>query len=199
LRILDAAHALGAALEAAVPGSEVALRGSLAAGAADRFSDINLSWLVDDLLTALDLLPAAAERALGPLLRCREDPDTVNSHAGRVVALRFRDLPLFWRVDLEIRARGAQDHGPIRPGALRDPAASAFENAVATVKMLGRGDVPAARGLLERGHARIGTRFAGTVDAAAALHLAEEAAARDETLRPLLERLAAATGWSWTG
>jgi len=60
------------ALEAAIAGSRVGLRGSLAAGTADQFSDIDLCWQVPDdrFADALAALPGAL-----PTATTRVDPD----------------------------------------------------------------------------------------------------------------------------
>jgi DNA polymerase sigma len=39
---------LRAALTAVIPGSQIGLRGSLGAGTADRYSDIDLCWVAPD-------------------------------------------------------------------------------------------------------------------------------------------------------
>jgi hypothetical protein len=91
---------LVAELESAVAGATAGLRGSLASGSADGFSDIDVLWIV---------------------------PDNI--------------LPVFWRVDLDVRASSVgrddrydddnpaahSDVGWSRPG-------SAIENATAAVK-----------------------------------------------------------------
>ena len=188
------AAALLAALPAAVPGSSAELRGSLAAGTADEFSDIDLLWIVPDrdLLAALVAAePAAA--TVAPVLWVRAHPDLARSARRRKLAVRFDGLPLFWRVDLDVRTAGiADDEGfdldnPAARAQLTDPAAMALEDAVAALKALGRGDPDAAAGMLTRGYERLGSRFDGVAEVASAVRLAEACAILDPRLRPLAE------------
>ena len=155
------------ALRAAIPGGECQLRGSLATGRADRFSDIDLLWTVPE-----DSLRLAVESALAvlatvaPVASVRSDPELLHSTTGRLLFVRFAGLPLFWRVDLEIRSRRANTEvgASIDVEALRDetdwsPGASAAANAVAAIKAIVRGQLEDATGLLERGFTRVGGTF----------------------------------------
>jgi hypothetical protein len=154
---------VAARLLAALPGAT--LRGSRADGTADQYSDIDLRC--DG---PAERIPEIAEAVIGPLLWARGE--------GELLKLRFADLPLFARVDVEV------------PGASAFPdvpAQSAFENAVAALKEERRGHFEIASGLLERGHARIGSPGGDTVA------LAEAAAELDPRLRRLVEQLRAAT------
>ena len=96
---------LARVLTAAVPGADVSLRGSLAAGTADEYSDIDLAWVVPDgdvgrCVALLPELPAS----VADLASARSDPDYQRSALRRLVFVRFRGLPLFWRLDLEVWA-----------------------------------------------------------------------------------------------
>jgi hypothetical protein len=92
--------------------------------------------------------------AAWPVVSVRVDPGTRGSGTRRLLFFWFRGLPLFWRLDLEIVSEppcpDVPDHGEW------SPAASALANAVATVKAICRGQPANARGLLERGFARVG-------------------------------------------
>ena len=155
--------AIATALRAAIPGSDVALRGSLATGAADEFSDIDLRWEVpvDDVEMAVAAVPNALS-GVAPVVSIRADPDLPDWAHNRLLFVRLAGLPLFWRVDLEVQASFAD------PAEVTDPtpataewssAASALANAVAVIKAVLRGQFDFARGLLERGFERIGATY----------------------------------------
>ncbi len=89
-------------LESAVSGSIARLRGSLATGNADPYSDIDILWVVPN--RAFPLLTDAVGRVLAqirPVESLRSDP-TVRSSGRRLFFARFEDVPLFWRLDLEV-------------------------------------------------------------------------------------------------
>jgi hypothetical protein len=157
------AAGLRAELEAFVPGSVTALRGSLAAGAADPYSDIDLCWVAGD-----ETFGAAVSAAEGLAVRLasvrvvRIDPGLARSDRRRLVFVRLAGVPLFWRVDLDIRARSVAADDSYDEGnpAARDMTgwsrpASAIENAIAAVKSGIRGRADVASGLLSRGYERI--------------------------------------------
>lgn len=118
------------ALAAYCPGSRSELRGSLALGTADAYSDIDIAWTVpDDRFDAcLDAVPEVLG-AVVPLDSLRTDPDSRNSRERRLLFAAFRGLPLFWRVDLEVawsadpevawrvdpEVASASDSRPVRP------------------------------------------------------------------------------------
>ncbi|MER5365054.1 hypothetical protein [Streptomyces sp. NPDC002722] len=201
------------ALAAYCPGSRAELRGSLALGTADAYSDIDIAWTVpDDRFDAcLDAVPEVLG-AVVPLESLRTDPDSRNSRERRLLFAAFRGLPLFWRVDLEVawsadpeaawRVHPEVASAPVagRPGPDRgDPAAhgddwsrpaSALANAVAATKAVLRGQPRNARGLLERGFRRVDApddvsgRWCADIR-----RLAETAARREPDLRPLADRV----------
>ncbi|MCB5909557.1 hypothetical protein [Streptomyces pinistramenti] len=157
----DPGEALGrfaGVLGASCPEGRTELRGSLASGTYDRFSDIDLRWTVPGERFAA--LVAGVGDQLGraqPLLTARSDPDFHGSADRRLLTYFFRDLPLFRRLDLEIRAAG-----PARPpaptGGGWPPPVSALANAVGAVKAVRRGRPDeVVRGLLDRGFARTGS------------------------------------------
>ncbi|OIV38069.1 hypothetical protein BIV57_07835 [Mangrovactinospora gilvigrisea] len=130
--------------------------GSLARGEADGWSDIDLRWTVPAarFAAAVRGLRATLESAGHPVALLRTDPDPTPPER-RLLFARFADLPLFWRLDLEMTA-----DGPVRdslpPADPWSPHASALANAVGAVKAVRRGRTGTARGLLERGAERIG-------------------------------------------
>ncbi|WP_326669454.1 hypothetical protein [Streptomyces sp. NBC_01257] len=185
------------ALAGSRPGSRAELRGSLARGTADAYSDIDLAWAVPD--EQFDACVAAVPEVLGavrPVRSVRADPDLLNSRERRLLFVDFEDLPLFWRLDLEITARsvaglpGCGQEGPAARGDDWSRPASALANGVAAVKAVLRGQPETARGLLERGFARIGAADPATGEwAADVICLADAAAAREPALNPLAERV----------
>lgn len=158
------ASRLRATLTAVIPGSRASLRGSLAAGTADRYSDIDLRWVVpDDMFAAAVEAAATAARSVRPVSSLRIDPGLARSDRRRLLYLRLAATPLFWRVDLDIRAASAaaDDHYDAASPAARSEAgwsrpASAIENAIAAIKAAARGQTCVADGLLSRGYQRLG-------------------------------------------
>jgi predicted nucleotidyltransferase len=174
------------ALTSCCSGSRVDLRGSLAAGTADEYSDIDLAWTVPDERFAGALARVSEVlNELHPVESVRSDPDFQRSAKRRLLFVLFQDLPLFWRLDLEVWAASvagntAYDSG--EPGARGDdwsPGASALANAVAVVKAVRRGRSDDARGLLDRGLVRVGAS-AATGDWAADLERLARAAVAGE-------------------
>jgi hypothetical protein len=161
---------LQTALEGAVEGSRFILRGSLAAGTADAYSDIDALWLVPGQLfhQAVDDV-AAALSGVRPVAAIRMDPDE-SSEAYALLFVRLAGLPLFWRLDLEIRAMSTvtSPTGPTMSASSRRNeaewswAASALANALAAIKAVVRHRFTDASGLLERGFARLGLLYAPT-------------------------------------
>jgi hypothetical protein len=184
------------ALAAAVPDSVASVRGSLAAGDADPFSDIDLRWVVPDpaFTVAIERAWSAAE-SIGPLALGRLDPDLARSDRRRVLFLQYAHLPLFWRVDLEVRAAsvaeadGYDDDNPAARAEHWSRPASAFMNAVAALRAERRGRPAEAEGLLARGFARIGRQPATTrTIGRRASELAAACAAQEPGLAPLAAR-----------
>lgn len=185
------------ALAAHCPGSHAELRGSLARGTADAYSDIDVAWTVPD--DRFEPCVAAAGDVLGTVRgvgSLRTDPDLRHSRARRLLFVGFDGVPLFWRLDLEITARSAAGRpvpapaGPPEPGDDWSRPASALANAVAAVKAVLRGQPETARGLLERGFARIGAEDPVTGNWAEDItRLAGAAAAREAAHGPLADRV----------
>lgn len=92
-----------------VPGSVAEIRGAMGSGTADDYSDIDICWVVpDDSFTqAVDTVGAALSRTTA-VLSLRTDPEFGRSARRRLVFARLYGMPLFWRVDIDIRARRSQ-------------------------------------------------------------------------------------------
>lgn len=102
------ARELMRALAAHCPGSRAELRGSLARGTSDAYSDVDLAWTVPgDRFDACLASVREVLEAVRPLDSLRTDPESRDSRERRLVFAAFRGLPLFWRVDLEIAASPA--------------------------------------------------------------------------------------------
>jgi predicted nucleotidyltransferase len=185
----------------AVPGSTAILRGSLAEGRADRYSDIDLLWDVPDAAfsTSIAELPVTLER-VRPVASLRFDPDFQHSAKRRLAFIRFAGVPLFWRVDLDVFARSVgrdPDYDRANPSARGTSwsiAESSLANAIAVIKAQRRGHESEAAALLARAEARLGVappqvdlqrRIGLLVDAAAANDPALAALAAD--IRRLLK------------
>ncbi|HUQ62691.1 MAG TPA: nucleotidyltransferase domain-containing protein [Acidimicrobiales bacterium] len=177
-------------LAIAVPGSRISLRGSLATGEADQFSDIDLLWVVPgDRFTAAVAGVRETLASVSQVSSVRSDPEFQGSGNRRLLFIQLADLPLFWRIDLEVRS--PSEFGPGGPVPVVGPllaaewsaAASAAANAVATIKAVARGHLVDARGLLERGFDRMGETFDPSESwTGAVVRLARSSAAADPNL-----------------
>ncbi|WP_413796893.1 hypothetical protein [Streptomyces iranensis] len=183
------------ALKRCCPGSSAEPTGSLASGKADSFSDIDIAWVVPDARFPDCLARGVA--ALGevrPVDSVRSDPDFHRSDRRRLLFVRFAGVPLFWRLDLDVRTASVADDPLYDAG---NPAArarenewsrpaSALANAVGAVKAVARKREDEARGLLDRGFARISEDDRATGDwADDVTRLAHAAALRDSALTDL--------------
>jgi predicted nucleotidyltransferase len=150
-------------LAAAIPGSTVLLRGSLAEGRADPYSDIDLLWDIHDasFSAALAELPVTLSH-VRPVASLRFDPDFQHSARRRLAFIRFAGVPLLWRVDLDVFARSVgrdPDYDRANPSARGNSwslAESSLANTVAAIKALHRGQATEAAELLARAEARVG-------------------------------------------
>lgn len=186
------------ALVDACPASTVRLLGSLATGTADLYSDIDLAWVVPDKV--FDSCIAQAPDALAqaaPIRRVRMDPDFQRSRKRRLLFVRYVHLPLFWRIDLDIRAQSiaADDNhdldNPQAQGTNWSFPASALENAVAAIKALRRDQPDVARGLLMRAYARVGHSYEPRDWRQDIIQLAELCLAAEHDLQPLHQEVVA--------
>ena len=150
----EAAALLTDALAASCPASEVCLIGSMADPAEeDSYSDIDLRWTLPPGQAAARLrsLRRTLQR-VGTVESLRVDPD-VRPDA-RLVFVRFRGWPLWWRVDLEIHSAGlgSVDVPEADPWS---PQESACMGVVVTLKALARDRPEAAEGLWLRALQRV--------------------------------------------
>jgi hypothetical protein len=148
----------------AVIGSSAGIRGSLAHGKADEYSDIDLSWELPDSEFEMGLQKLSETLSqIQPVASLRFDPDLQNSSKHRLAFVRFTGVPLFWRLDLEIFAQSIQYNQNFD---LDNPAAKNFEswswhesalmNAIAALKAHLRGKDHEALQLLARAYQRVG-------------------------------------------
>jgi predicted nucleotidyltransferase len=183
-------------LTAAIPGSSALLRGSLAECRADSYSDIDLLWDVPDAAfnAAIAELPAILER-VRTVASLRFDPDFEKSTKRRLAFIRFADVPLFWRVDLDIFARSVgrdPDYDRDNPSA-RSTCWSFTEsspaNAITAIKALHRGRDTEAAELLARAEARVGIA-SPTADLESRIgHLVDALAVKDPTTASLAAQI----------
>ncbi|MBB4685001.1 hypothetical protein [Amycolatopsis jiangsuensis] len=156
------AHATVTALAAACPGSRADLIGSLGAGTADEYSDIDVEWVVPDgrLTTAVTSARAVLDE-VQPVAAVRVAPDYFHSARRRLLFVRFAEVSLFWRLDLAVRevsgppAKGESDPGEHAGDHEWSRPASALANALGTIKAVARGRFDDAGGLVDRGFVRI--------------------------------------------
>ena len=185
-----------AALQEWIPGSRTQLRGSPEPGTADDYSNIGICWVVpdQDFTEAVDTLGAALSLCTAVLVLCT-DPGFARSARRRVISARLHGLPLFWRVDIDIRADSAAtddrcDAGS--PDTRSDTGwsapAGAMENAIAAIKAAARGQADTADVLLRRGCDRIGHTPSSAADLPDAIADLADACAAQE---PRIARMAA--------
>jgi len=97
-----------------------------------------------------------------PIESLRSDPNFQNSKKRRLFFVRFKDVPLFWRLDLDVFARSIKRNSEYdldNPDARGDDwsfAESALMNAIAAVRAHLRGKDDVARELMERAYQRVG-------------------------------------------
>lgn len=188
-------------LERCCPGSRTQLGGSLATGNADTFSDIDVAWVVPDSRFATCLLQVASTLGkVRPVESVRSDPDFQRSDRRRLLFVRFAGVPLFWRLDLDVRTASiadTPDYDVNNPAARARECdwsrpASALANALGAVKAAARQRPEEARAMLDRGFARIGEEeratglWASDVD-----RLAHAAAKHDAALADLAAEVTA--------
>lgn len=183
-------------LEDAVQGSIAQLRGSLAEGRADPYSDIDVFWQVPDAFfqTSVDRLGETLSR-VHPVGSLRSAPDFQKSDKRRLIFVQFKDVPLFWRIDLDIFAQSIHEdreydlHNEAARGDDWSPTHSALMNAIAAVKALLRNREEEARQLLVRGFERVGLTIPEASSQELVLELTESIAAMDSTQVGLARRI----------
>ena len=150
-------------LENATQDSTAQLRGSLAEGYADAYSDIDVFWEVPDELFQTSITHVAdILSTVLPLESVRSAPDFQNSDKRRLIFVQFEGVPLFWRTDIDIFALSV--HRDFEYDLCNEAARgndwslthSALMNTIAAVKALLRNKEDTARQLLIRGFERVG-------------------------------------------
>ena len=149
-------------LAAAVPGSTALLRGSLAEGRADSYSDIDILWEVPDASFSGAIERVCALMAtIQAVESIRTDPDFQRSVGRRLFFIRFAGVPVFWRVDLDVFAASVgrdfnyDADNPLARGPEWSRTESALANGIAAVKAYLRGNEASANGLLRRAFERV--------------------------------------------
>jgi hypothetical protein len=180
------------------PGSEAELRGSLASRTSDYYSDIDIFWEIPDVSfdDAIADLPRSLA-AVGQVESLRSDPDFQRSERRRLLFIQLSDVPLFWRIDLEIFARSINRDSNYDCGNLRargdhwSLSHSSLMNCVAAIKAMARSNETAARELLSRAFSRVNLPPpAPRISVKRQIRLlAEDIAKRDADLADLAERV----------
>ena len=192
----DLAQRIVARLEKAAPGSTAELRGSLADGGADQYSDIDVFWEVPDVLfqESVAHLPEILYE-VQPVESLRSDPDFQNSDKRRLIFVQFEGIPLFWRVDLEIFAESIHKdreydvHNEDAKGDDWSLTHSALMNTVGAVKALLRNREKEARQGLIRAFERVGLTAPEGSPQELILRLTESIAAMDPAKAGLAHRI----------
>jgi predicted transcriptional regulator len=183
-------------LENAMPGSTAQLRGSLAEGRADPYSDIDIFWEVpDDLFQVSVTCIADILSTVHSLGSIRSSPEFQNSGKRRLIFVQFENMPLFWRLDLDIFALSVHRdleydlHNETAKGNDWSLTHSALMNAIAAIKALLRNNETTAKQLISRGFERIGrvTPEGSTQDLI--LELSRNIAEMDSTKVELTQRI----------
>jgi hypothetical protein len=165
-------------LPEAVPGSAAHLRGSLADHRADVYSDIDMLWEIPDpqFTRSVNRVPTLLT-AIHPCESLRFDPDFQQSHKRRLIFVRFRDVPLFWRLDLDILATSLcgnlsyDINNPDARGTAWSLTESALANVIAAMKAHVRQQDDTARQLLLRAYQRVAVSGAPDDIATMVFHL----------------------------
>jgi hypothetical protein len=183
-------------LAAAVPGSTALLRGSLAEGRGDSYSDIDILWEVPDVSfsDAIERV-SAVMAAIQAVESIRTDPDFQRSVGRRLFFIRFADVPLFWRVDLDVFAASVgrdfsyDTDNPLARGSEWSRTESALANCVAAVKAHLRGKEASANSLLRRAFERVAAPLPSSPLPVQLLALTDTVTAIDPTTSPFAERI----------
>jgi hypothetical protein len=173
-------------LRRASPGSRAEFRGSLGQGTADQYSDIDVRWEVPDAdFPRCVAIVRSVLDGVRPVESLRSDPDFQNSRKRRLFFARFRNAPLFWRLDLEVFARSiggdeTYDVGnPNARGSDWSATESALANAVAAIKAHLRQDDQEAHSLVTRAYHRVGLSIPDLELAGLVLNLVDQVTSVD--------------------
>jgi len=185
-------------LEKAATGSTSELRGSLAEGNADAYSDIDVLWEVPDerFQVSVGLIEEILSE-VQTIESVRSAPDFHNSDKRRLFFVQFADMPLFWRADIDVFAESVQRnseydlHNEAARGTDWSLTHSALMNDIAAVKTLLRHHEDTARQLLIRGFERIGLDIPKGSSQELVQKLAEGVASMDSSKAALAYRIVA--------
>ena len=121
----------------------------------------------------------------------RIDPAAPASSYSRLVYVLFRDVPMFWRLDLEIIGRPPVPSPEAAPfEAAWSLPASALMNALAATKAAARGGDATANELLARAFERLGERLPALGTGERIRALASACKAHDPSLQDLADEVA---------
>lgn len=125
--------------------AEVSFRGSFAEGTNDEYSDVDLLAEVHAGLDGrfFSALEGRLTGLYGPAL-VRYDPEHKDSLASQHVRFSFHEMPVFWRVDLEIVSSSETAEKWPSPFPEWRAGTSALMNVVWAIKYHRRGDEPKA-------------------------------------------------------
>jgi hypothetical protein len=139
------AYDLRAALAEHLAPAEVSFRGSFARGGFDEFSDVDLEAAVGVPLGGpfFARLEAFLTDRYGPAL-VRYDPEFRGDLAAQGVSFSFRELPVFWRLDLTVRSSAPAASKWPSPFPDWQVGTSALMNLLWAVKCRQRGSAAAA-------------------------------------------------------
>jgi hypothetical protein len=190
------AQGILAALEKAAPGSVAELRGSLAEGRADPYSDIDVFWEIPDELFRSSVDEIAASLAnVHKIASLRSAPEYQHSDRRRLLFVEFEGIPLFWRVDIDILARSVHRdfeydlHNEAARGNGWSFTHSALMNALAAIKALLRHQDETAKQLLGRAFERVGLATPEGNPQELILVLCRSIAEMDSTQKELARRI----------
>lgn len=174
-------------------GAHVEPRGSLAEpGGGDPLSDIDLRLSVAGNVfeACIRTMQQTLDR-IQPVRLFRIDPDAPASSYSRLVYVLFHDVPMFWRLDLEIVGRPPVPSPEAAPfWAPWSLPASALMNALAAMKAAARGGDATANELLARAFERLGERLPALETGERIRALASVCKAHDPSLQDLAEEVA---------
>ncbi len=183
-------------LEKAAMDSTACLRGSLTGEKADAYSDIDVLWEIPDaeFTVCVENMAEILARIL-PVESIRSDPPLQLSKKHCLIFVRFVDIPLFWRVDIEVCAESIHrdlEYDLNNPEA-RGPAwslpESALMNAVRAIKGHLRQDNAEAKLFAEAAYDRVGLEVPALDVRGQILELCDQVQALDPQTASLAERV----------
>ncbi len=183
-------------LEKAAMDSTACLRGSLAGEKADAYSDIDVLWEIPDaqFMVCVENMEEILSRVL-PVESVRSDPSLQLSKKHRLIFVRFVDIPLFWRADIDVCAESIHRdlefdlNNPAARGSAWSLPESALMNAVRAIKGHLRQDNAEAKLFAATAYDRVGLEVPPLDVRGQILELCEQVQALDPQTRGLAERV----------